>query len=101
MHISTETYEANLDDAWTHDGKPCIDIDTRGDDLDHPYFPNFGATTKVIVPVSDEYEPEVYRKALAESSAPRRSTAGLSDRPSRKDKRSVGTAGTKTPVARR
>lgn len=44
-------------------------------------WPNFGATTKVIVPVSNEYEPEVYRKALAESSAPRRSTAGLSDRP--------------------
>ena len=66
MHISTETYQANLDDAWTYDGQPCIDIDTRGDDLDHPYFPNFGATTQVIIPVSDEYEPEVYRKALAE-----------------------------------
>lgn len=96
----------SYDDAWTHDGKPCIDIDTREDDLEDPYFPNFSANTKVIVPVSEDYEPKEYRKALAEEGwevvdhpgeVPLDSPTGTKP----KDKHSVGTAGTKTPVARR
>ncbi|MEV8166239.1 hypothetical protein AB0O80_10690 [Rothia kristinae] len=64
MNTETTTYQATFE--LDHEGNPYIDIDTRGEDLDHPTMPNFGATTHVPYQGSEEYEPEVYRTALAE-----------------------------------